>query len=295
MRGVQRVKRRRLGSTQLDVSPVMFGAIILNGETESSCRRHVGEAVDRGVNYFDVAPSYGEAEERLGPALEPYRQQAYLACKTLRRDGAGARAELEQSLKVLRTDHFDVYQLHALSSLEDVRLAFAPGGAMETLVSARQSGEVRYIGFSAHSEQVAMAALAEFPFDTVLFPMNWALGLTAGWGDRVSAAALRQQFGLLCMKTLVHRKWLPEEERDFPKSWCKPIWNNTELAVAAMKYGFHKGGASMVPPGNIFHFRFALDHIDECLAEPLSLAELDFLRGEAAKVRGHLIFAPEAS
>src|SRR5574340_1626482 len=77
---------------------------------EASAR--VAHAIDRGVNYFDVAPSYGNSEERLGPALAPYRKQVFLACKTQKRDKAGAEAELDSSLRRMQTDHFDLYQLH---------------------------------------------------------------------------------------------------------------------------------------------------------------------------------------
>ncbi|MHB8971565.1 MAG: aldo/keto reductase [Pirellulaceae bacterium] len=119
----------------------------------------VAEAVDRGVNYFDVAPYYGNAQERLGPALQSYREKCFLACKTLERDAAGAAKELQRSLKLLKTDYFDLYQLHALMDVDEVEEAFGPGGAMETILKAQQDGKVRYIGFSAHSEEAAHAAM----------------------------------------------------------------------------------------------------------------------------------------
>ena len=103
--------------------------------------QYVGEAIDRGINYFDVAPSYGNAEQMLGPALAPYRDGVFLACKTGRRDAAGAQEELENSLRLMQTDHFDLYQLHAITSDEDVQQAFGPGGAMETFLKARDAGQ----------------------------------------------------------------------------------------------------------------------------------------------------------
>jgi len=84
--------------------------------------------MDHGVNYFDVAPGYGNAQEQLGISLEKYRKQVSLACKTAHRDRANAEKDLERSLKLLKTDYFDVYQLHAVSSMDDVERAFAPGG-----------------------------------------------------------------------------------------------------------------------------------------------------------------------
>ncbi len=99
------------------------------GYEQKEANRLVASAWERGVNYYDVAPSYGdgEAEIKLGPALAPYRRKAFLACKTARRDAAGAQKEFEQSLRRLRTDYFDLYQFHAVSSMEDVEKILAPG------------------------------------------------------------------------------------------------------------------------------------------------------------------------
>ena len=106
----------------------VFSALAASSSWMSRRRKRInmsGEAIDRGINYFDVAPSYGNAEEQLGPALRPYRDNVFLACKTGRRDAAGAREEMEQSLRKMQTDHFDLYQLHAITSDEDVAQAFA--------------------------------------------------------------------------------------------------------------------------------------------------------------------------
>ena len=283
-----------LGKTGLRVSAAVFGGIVVMDETPDDAARWVSEAIGRGVNYFDVAPGYGNAQQRLGPALEPYRKDVYLACKTGRRDAVGAKEELADSLLKLRTDYFDVYQLHGLSTMEELDAAFAPGGAMEVFTEAKKAGVVRNIGFSAHSEKVALSALDRFPFDTVLFPLNWALGCATGWGDALAAKRDELGFGLLAIKTLVRRLWRDGEERDFPKSWCKPVLSgsdsgDTALAIAGMKYGLSKGASALVPPGDIAHLRFMLDHIDLC-AGPLTADELAMLRFEAEKVKGELIF-----
>ena len=141
--------KRQYGRTKEKLSIIGFGGMVVKNVTPKEAANFVAEAVDRGVNYFDVAPYYGNAQERLGPALKPYRQNCFLACKTLERDAAGAAAELKQSLKLLKTDHFDLYQLHALTDLEEVEQAFGPGGAMETILKAQKDGKIRYIGFSA--------------------------------------------------------------------------------------------------------------------------------------------------
>ena len=106
-----------MGGTGEKLSVLGFGGILVMEEEPSRAADLVAEAVDRGINYFDVAPSYGNAEERLGPALAPYRGRVFLACKTGQRTRAGAEAELRQSLRNMRTDHFDLYQHHGATAL----------------------------------------------------------------------------------------------------------------------------------------------------------------------------------
>src|ERR1035438_4103837 len=136
------IARRTLGKTGEKPS--------INEDT-GAASNIVAEAVDRGVNYFDVAPSYGNAQERLGAALAPYRNKCFLACKTDGRMKDDSRADLEQSLKLLKTDHFDLYQFHALTKMADLDKVLGPGGAIETFEAAKKEGKIRYIGFSVHS------------------------------------------------------------------------------------------------------------------------------------------------
>ncbi len=280
----------QLGKTGLKVSTVAFAGIVNMDETPEDAARFTAYAVEQGVNYFDVAPTYGNAEERLSPALKPFRKNVYLACKTHERDAEAAKEELLHSLVLLDTDHFDVYQLHAMTTPEDVKQVFSSGGAMETVLWAKREGLIRNIGFSAHDEDVALACLEHYDFDTVMFPMNWAMGLLTGWGDRIAAAVQERGIGLIAIKTLISRKWQEDEAHDFPKSWCKPIWDDEPLALAAMKYSLHKGAGMLIPPGNINHQRFMIDHIDECVQNPLSDEELALLRAEAQKVKDETIF-----
>ena len=280
----------QLGKTGLHISAVVFGGIINTDESQTQANQYVAQAIEAGINYFDVAPTYGNAEERLGPALAPYRKDVFLACKTDERSAIGAQAKLENSLRLLKTDHFDVYQLHALTTDEDLDRAFGPDGAMETVLRAKKAGIINNIGFSAHNEDVALRALSMFDFDTVLFPLNWALGIQRGWGDRISEAVKEKGIGLLGMKSLVRRQWQEGEARPYPKSWCQPIWGNETLSVAAMKYAVLKGSHTLVPPGNFEHFSFMLDHVEQCYNEPLTEEELAMLRREAKEAANALIF-----
>ena len=169
------MEKRTLGKTGEQLTIVGFGGIAVMNETPAGAAALVAKAVnERGINYFDVAPSYGNAQQMLGPALEPYRKDVFLACKTGERTAEGAKQELTKSLQDLHTDYLDLYQLHAMKTMEEVDQVLAPGGAMETFIEAREKGQVRFLGFSAHSEQAAIALMERFAFDTILFPFNWA-------------------------------------------------------------------------------------------------------------------------
>ena len=138
-----KIEKRTLGKTGIKLSAIGFGGIVVKDASPEESSVRVKQAIEYGINYFDVAPSYGDAEIKLGPALEPYRKDIYLACKTGERKKEGAREELEQSLKNLRTDHFDIYQFHAVTKLEDVDTIFSKGGAMETFLEARDEGKIK--------------------------------------------------------------------------------------------------------------------------------------------------------
>jgi predicted aldo/keto reductase-like oxidoreductase len=148
--------------------------------TPAEASESVKLAIDSGINYFDVAPSYGDAEVKLGPALEQYRKDVFLACKTTQRSKNEATAELEKSLKNLRTDHFDLYQFHAVTTIEDVEKIFSQGGAMEAYQEAKKAGKIRFIGFSAHSVEAAMAMMDRYDFDTILYPVNYVTWFLKG-------------------------------------------------------------------------------------------------------------------
>ena len=126
------MEKRSYGNTGEMLSVVGFGGSILIDETPESASELVAQAIDRGINYFDVAPVYGNAQERLGPALAPYRGSVFLACKTQKRSASEAWAELHQSLEYLRTDHVDLYQLHAVTTLAEVEQILGRNGALET-------------------------------------------------------------------------------------------------------------------------------------------------------------------
>jgi len=245
------MERRVLGQTGESLSVVGCGGIVFCGESPESSCEIVAKAIERGVNYFDIGPSYGggEAEERLGPALAPYRKDVFLACKTGQRKKEGAAAELRGSLERLRTDHVDVYQLHGVSSLEEVEQVTGPGGALEAFLEARSKGLVRFIGFSAHSETAALALLDRFPFDTMLFPLNYVCWYQGNFGHAALEKARDLDVGVLALKTLAKTEWPEEQDREWPKCWYKPV-DTPEEAAAAMRWALARPVTACVCPSH---------------------------------------------
>lgn len=275
---------RELGKTGRRLSVIGFGGIVVMGHDQPEANRLVAEAVDRGVTYFDVAPSYGdgEAEEKLGPALAPHRAGAFLACKTGVRDAAGARTELERSLRRLQTDHFDLYQMHGVASVAEAEQVLAPGGALETLVRAREEGKTRHIGFSAHSAEAAVLLLRSFPFDSVLFPFNFSAFLGAGFGPQVVEAAQQSGAGMLALKGMARRRLAPgtsREQRRWTKSWYEPI-EDWRLAGLALRFTLSLPITAAVPPGHVELWRTAVEVAGD--PRPLAPEELAELRSLAA-------------
>ncbi len=226
---------RELGKMGVTVSAVGFGGLVVDRVEPEEAARLVTQAVERGITYFDSAPGYGQCEERMGPALAPYRDRVFLSCKTGRRDRDGAREELDRSLARLHTDYLDLYQLHGMTAIEDVERVFAPDGAMTTILAAHAAGIVRHIGFSAHNEDTALALLDRFPFESVMTPINWACWYGGGYGPRIVARVRELGIGLLALKTLALRRRREDEERTWPKCWYVPV-DTLEEALPAARF-----------------------------------------------------------
>jgi aryl-alcohol dehydrogenase-like predicted oxidoreductase len=245
------------------LSIIGFGGIVAMGCEQPEANEHVAEAWERGINYYDVAPQYGngEAEIKLGPALEPYRKSAFLACKTLMRDAAGAQMEMERSFQRLRTDYFDLYQFHAVSSLEDVEKILAPKGAAEFFLKARQAGKVRYCGFSAHHAEAALKLLDAFPADSVLFPVNFACWHAGGFGPQILEMAKKKGAARLALKGMARQSWpkaLARADRKYPKCWYQPL-DEREQASLALRWTLSQEITAAVPPGDERLFSLAVE------------------------------------
>jgi aryl-alcohol dehydrogenase-like predicted oxidoreductase len=258
------METRPYGNTGINLSMVGFGGLLVTDETAAEASRIVSEAIDAGINYFDVAPTYGNAEEMLGPALQPYRKDVFLACKAEDRTASGAEELLHHSLGLLKTDYFDLYQLHAVTTNEDVEQILGPGGALETLVAAREKGIVRHLGFSAHSETAAMALMDAFDFDSILFPVNWVTWNTGRFGKRVIDSAHERGLAILALKTLAKRTWNDEGERKAvaPKSWYHPVESYEEARLAA-RFTWSRPITAAVSPGHERYLKWLIKAANE--------------------------------
>ena len=274
---------RTYGKDGPKLSIIGFPGLVMRRVEQKEGNRLVAESVERGLNYFDVAPAYGDAEIKLGPALQPYRKKVFLACKTKMRDAEGAKAEFERSLKRLRTDRFDLYQLHVLSDVaKDVDPAFAKGGAMEYLLAQRKAGRIRYLGFSAHTEAAALAAMDRFRFDSVLFPISFASWLKADFGPKVVQKAKQQGVTVLAIKALCRQRWPKDDPlRKKYRWWYKPVDDPAEARLA-VGFALTQGVTSAIPPAIVDIHKLALDVAPA--VRPVTAAEVAALRALAQKV-----------
>ncbi len=254
------IPKRQLGKTGAHLSIIALGGIVVMDTEQPFANNIVAEAFDRGINYFDVAPQYGNAQQKLGPALEPYRKRSFLACKTLMRDKDGAANDLEDSLRKLRTDHVDLYQFHAVTTKEDVDKIFGPSGAMETFQAARKAGKIRFIGFSAHSVENAFSMLDHYDFDTILFPINFVLFSQANFGPQVLARAHEKGMGILALKSMAKGTWPAAQKQNHPhsKCWYQPAALPDEASLG-LRWTLSHPITAAVPPGDESYFRLAMD------------------------------------
>jgi aryl-alcohol dehydrogenase-like predicted oxidoreductase len=284
LRGLEREKgpggleKRALGRTGEKLSVIGFGGIVVMNATTEQAAQRVRAAVEAGVNYFDVAPSYGNAEDMLGPALAPHRKDVFLACKTQARTREAATKELESSLRKMRTDHFDLYQHHAVTTKADVERILGSGGAMEAFEAAKKAGKVRFFGFSAHSVEAATALIDAFAFDSILFPVNFATWHAGSFGPQVLAKAKEKGMGILCLKAMAKGPWPEGAAKRYAKCWYEPLDAPADAAMG-LRFTLSHPVTAAIPPGDETLFALALR-----LAagfEPLSAAEV-----EAVKAKG---------
>ncbi len=230
------MEKRRLGRVEHQSSVLIYGAAALSEVSQDVADRSIEEALDGGINHFDVAAGYGEAELRLGPWMPEVRDRIFLATKTGHRDRDSAWREINASLQRLRTDRVDLLQLHAIGDLAELDLATGPDGALEAAIRALDEGLVGAIGITGHGHDAPAThheALRRYPFATVLTPLNPVL-----WRDesyRADYQALvgevrRQDVGLMTIKTVSRRNW-PDGAAKPYTTWYEP--HDTQARITA--------------------------------------------------------------
>ncbi len=167
-------------------------------------------AYDLGVNYFDNARGYwdGRAEEAYGAALAPFRRQVFLTSKSFQRTRKGAEDDLRQSLKALKTDYLDLWQIHGVGELSEVEKIFAPGGAMEAVEAARKAGKCRFIGFTGHHDPHVHAEMLRCydRFDTIFMPLHAADPSYLSFEKIALPMAVERGLGVQVMKSFANAR-----------------------------------------------------------------------------------------
>jgi predicted aldo/keto reductase-like oxidoreductase len=191
------MESRQIGSTDIIASVIGFGGIPIQGVSFPEANRIFNKALDLGINFFDSARGYTDSEEKMGRTLRAARDRIYIATKALSRTADKFAVEIETSLRYLRTDRIDLYQIHSVGSLAELDTVLGPGGAYEALAKAREQGKVRWVGITGHSREVMLKAIATGRFDTVQFPFN---PIEDEWAEEVIPAAKKAGMGTICMK-----------------------------------------------------------------------------------------------
>ena len=186
-----------LGKTGLRISRLGFGGIPIQKIDAESTKKLMGTLLETGVNYIDTARVYTVSEEYLGYALEGIRDQFVLATKSMARDRQGMARDIEISLRNLRTDHIDLYQVHN-PNREDLARLQGPGGALEALFEAKKAGKIGHIGLTLHSLELFREAL-EYPWvETMMFPYN----IVETQAEELITLCAEKNIGFIVMKPL---------------------------------------------------------------------------------------------
>jgi aryl-alcohol dehydrogenase-like predicted oxidoreductase len=172
------ITRQVFGRTGHTSSRVIFGSYALSQATQAEADRVLALLQQYGINHIDTAPRYGNAEKRIGPWMERYRDDFFIATKTRSRKYQGAWRNLERSLERLRIDHIDLWQMHGLTNPVGWETAMGPGGSLDAFLEARDKGLVRFLGVTGHGIKAPgmhIRSLERFDFDTVMLPYNYSL------------------------------------------------------------------------------------------------------------------------
>lgn len=227
------MEKRRFGRTNHMSTLAVFGAVALGQIDQPIADQVIQQVIDAGINHIDIAPSYGQSEARLGPWMPQIRKDFFLGCKTMERTRDGAIRECHESLKRLQVTNFDLYQLHAVTTMEELDQCTRKGGALEAVIEMREKGLTDYIGITGHGMQapaVFLEALNRFNFDSALFPINPTLFADAIY--RRDALALlercaEEDVGVMTIKSVAREPWGKREHTYH--TWYRPFEQEQQI------------------------------------------------------------------
>ena len=221
------METRLFGKTGYDATIITLGGCGLGNLSQEEADKAIKLAVDAGINIIDVAPSYGDAEIRLQPLLKHARNNFFLAEKTLERTKVGAQKELYQSLERLGVKNIDLYQFHAVGTMEELEKIFAKEGAIKAFQEAKDAGIIKYIGLTGHADiRVHKKALDLFDFDTLLLPVGiGSLKYPHPSNDfyEVLKMAKDRNIGIVSIKAIEKRRWVSEKDHPYT-TWYEPFY-----------------------------------------------------------------------
>ena len=259
------MRKMILGKTDLRVSIISLGGMVLRQGDQKQADRALAEAAAAGVNYYDSAPTYGDCQELFGNSAVAEKKSFYVGAKSTLRDRAGCMREIEDGLRKLKVDLLDIFHLHAVLVDDDWERIKARGGALEALIKARDKGLVKYIGITGHNDMAVLArALEEFDFDVVMAPINFLYRYFLNAEGALLPVARRKGVGIIGIKPTIQGKALSQKK--------------------AYGYVLAQGAHTMIPPGSGEAFRTALKLGDEL--EPLDYQEERLLLEKAKELDG---------
>jgi len=230
------MQTRRFGRTGHMSTIAIFGAAAFWEISQSDADQVMEQVIEAGVNHIDVAPSYGQGEERVGPWIKRERKRFFLGCKTMERTKDGAWNEFQQSLKRLHTETFDLYQCHAVTTMEELDAVTRKGGALEAFVEMRQRGLIKYIGITGHgvnAPQIYLEALKRFDFDSILFPLNFVQMANPEYrknAEALIAECKAKDVGTMIIKTITKGPW--GDRLHTANTWYEPFEKMDEIQKA---------------------------------------------------------------
>ncbi|MEE8398187.1 MAG: aldo/keto reductase [Desulfobacterales bacterium] len=216
------------GKTGHESTRTIFGAAALGSLRQDRADQVLETLLSHGVNHIDVAASYGDAELRIGPWMKQHRETFFLASKTGERTASGAREGIHRSLERLQVDQLDLIQFHNLTDEPGWETAMGPDGALEAAMEARDQGRVRFIGVTGHglrAPEMHLRSLERFPFDSVLFPLNYLMMQDAEYArdaNRLIEYCEDHGVAVQTIKSVVRRRWR-EDDPAKRFSWYEPV------------------------------------------------------------------------